>query len=167
MPVIEAVRGDITRIPADAIVNSANVSLLAGGGVCGAIHRAAGAELERACRTIGSCPTGGAVVTPAFALPARWVIHAVGPRWLDGKRGEAGLLRDCYRSIVAVVTEIGARTITVPSISTGIYRFPLDLAAQIAVSTMADAGGTLEHVAFVCFDEATYAAYDAGLRAAR
>lgn len=167
MSVVEAVLGDITTIPADAIVNSANTSLLAGGGVCGAIHRAAGAELERACRMIGSCPTGEAVVTPAFALPARWVIHAVGPRWLDGRRGEADQLRDCYRSIVAVATEIGARTITVPSISTGIYRFPLDLAARIAVSSVSDAAGRLEHVTFVCFDEATRAVYDAALRAAR
>jgi len=166
MTTIEVLSGDITRIPADAIVNSANTSLLAGGGVCGAIHRAAGADLERACRGIGSCPTGHAVSTPAFALPARWVIHAVGPRWHDGSKGEPELLAECYRSIVAVADSLGARKVTVPSISTGIYRFPLGQAARIAITTVRGSSTALQSLAFVCFDETTRSAYDAALRAA-
>ena len=160
---IDVVLGDITKIPADAIVNSANTSLLAGGGVCGAIHRSAGPELERACRLLGSCPTGRAVATPAFDLPARWVIHAVGPQWGDGKRGEAELLSECYRSIYAVASQLGARRITVPSISTGIYRFPLSMAANIAIATTRNAAIDLEAVTFVCFDAKTASAYVSAL----
>lgn len=167
MPVIEIRLGDITKLPSDAIVNSANSSLLAGGGVCGAIHRVAGKELERDCRAIGGCPTGGAVVTPGYGLPAKWVIHAVGPRWSDGRHGEQDLLRRCYESILSSADEVGAVEITVPSISTGIYRFPVELAAEIAISTIASSTTRLKKVIFVCFDKTTLEAYEAALAKTR
>ena len=130
---IELVMGDITRQRVDAIVNAANASLLPGGGVCGAIHRVAGPELEAACRRIGGCPTGQAVITPGFRLPARFVIHAVGPVWRGGSHGEDDLLASAYRASMALAHEHGLRSIALPSISTGIYGFPLDRAARIAV----------------------------------
>ena len=163
MPKISVKLGDITSIAVDAIVNSANPTLLAGGGVSGAIHRAAGPELERACRELGHCPAGEAVVTAAFGLPATWVIHAVGPRWLDGTRGEEELLRSCYQSILAVADRAGVRELTVPSISTGIYRFPLHAAARIAVETIRSTETKLTTITFVCFDQATKDAYEEAL----
>ena len=165
MPEISVILGDITGIAADAIVNSANTSLLAGSGVGGAIHRAAGPELEGACRKLGNCPVGQAVITPAFGLPATWVIHAIGPRWLDGTRGEEELLRSCYQSILAVADEVGVRDLTAPSISTGIYRFPLYAAARIAVETIRSTETKLRTITFVCFDQATKDAYEKALTA--
>jgi O-acetyl-ADP-ribose deacetylase (regulator of RNase III) len=163
MPEISVIIGDITRIATDAIVNSANPSLLAGGGVSGAIHRAAGPELEKACRELGGCPVGHAVITPAFRLPAAWVIHAVGPRWLDGNQGEEALLRSCYRSIIDIAAKAGVHELTVPSISTGIYRFPLQAAARIAVETISGSEASGRTMTFVCFDQTTKDAYDEAL----
>lgn len=157
---ITVVIGDIAQFSTDAIVNSANPSLLAGSGVSGAIHRAAGPELELACRAIGSCAVGDAVVTPAFKLPAKWVIHAVGPRWLGGTRGEETLLFRCYESIYSAATALGACNLTIPSISTGIYHFPLKLAAPIAISSTRRFTGAPVSVTFVCFDQLTKDAYD-------
>ena len=163
MPAIHVRLGDITGIASDAIVNSANTSLLSGSGVSGAIHRAAGPELEGACRKLGNCPVGKAVITPAFGLPARWVIHAVGPRWLDGTRGEGDLLRCCYRSILAVADSVDAQELTTPSVSTGIYRFPLHEAARIAVETIKSSDTKVRTITFVCFDQATRDAYERAL----
>lgn len=156
---IDVIQGDITRIKTDALVNSANPSLLAGGGVCGAIHRTAGKELEAACRKIGGCSVGNAVATPAFFLPATWVIHAVGPQWLGGQKGEIHLLEQCYKNIARVAAELGSSSITVPSVSTGIYRFPLDLAADIAIRSLRVHGSSIERITVVCFDPTTLAAY--------
>lgn len=167
MPEIVVRIGDITQIATEAIVNSANPSLFAGGGVSGAIHRAAGADLQRACREIGPIQVGHAVVTPAFLLPAKWVIHAVGPQWRDGNSGEASLLEACYRSICSAAESRGIAHITVPSISTGIYRFPLEPAARIAIDTMQTAGTKLSSVTFVGFDETTASAYETAIKSAR
>src|SRR5579884_3027433 len=134
---IEAVQGDITLQAVDAIVNAANSSLAGGGGVDGAIHRAAGrAELQAACRAIGGCATGDAKATPGFGLPARWIIHAVGPRWRGGAKGEAELLASCYRRSLEVADELGAKSVAFPAISTGIYGYPPEEAARIAVETV-------------------------------
>ena len=152
---ISAVLGDITVIPTEAIVNSANPSLLAGGGVCGAIHRAAGPELEAACKTIGRIDPGQAVLTEAFNLPANYVIHAVGPRYLDGSRREVEVLAETYRSICGLVEQYGITTISIPSIGTGIYRFPLQLAADVAIETLKATLPIECHARFVCFDEPT------------
>jgi O-acetyl-ADP-ribose deacetylase len=134
---IEASRGDITQEEVDAIVNAANSALAGGGGVDGAIHRAAGhAELQSACRSLGGCETGDAKATPGFALRARWVIHTVGPVWRGGDAGEAELLASCYRRCVEVAEGLGARSLAFPAISTGIYGYPRDDAARIAVSTL-------------------------------
>jgi O-acetyl-ADP-ribose deacetylase (regulator of RNase III) len=162
---IRIAMGDITDQQVDAIVNSANESLWAGGGVCGAIHAAAGPELERACREIGGCPTGEAVITPGFELKARFVIHAVGPRWRGGGHGEADLLERCYGSLLRVAAENGIRSLAIPSISTGIYRFPLEAAAAIAMRVLR--GGDREDldVRMVCFDALTLEAYAEALRA--
>ena len=134
---ITVVQGDITRQPVDAIVNAANSSLLGGGGVDGAIHRAAGPRLLEACRALGGCPTGEARITPGFDLPARWVIHAVGPVWRGGNHDEDDLLAGCYRHALALAGAHGARTVALPAISTGIYGFPLARAARIALRTLA------------------------------
>ena len=156
------VRGDITKRDVDAMVNAANTSLLGGGGVDGAIHRAAGPELLAACRKVGGCATGDAKATPGFRLPAKWVFHAVGPVWNGGERGEAAKLEGCYRRCLELAQEHEARTLAFPAISTGIYHFPKGPAAQIAVRVcqeLADACG-VETVEFVCFDEATATCYE-------
>ena len=152
---IEVVQGDITTEEVDAIVNAANTSLLGGGGVDGAIHRAAGPELLAACRPLGGCSTGDAKATPGFRLPARWVIHAVGPRWRGGQRGEPEALASCYRRSLEIADELGARSIAFPAISTGIYGFPPDRAAQIAVATIRAAHTRVELVRLVAFDGET------------
>ena len=156
---ISAMLGNITTTSAQAIVNSANPSLLAGGGVCGAIHRAAGPQLELECRKIGVIASGEAILTDAFALPAQHVIHAVGPRYLDGNRGEAETLAQTYRSICALVEEYAITSVSIPSIGTGIYRFPLELAAEIAVATLKKCLPSSCDATFICFDDATLAAY--------
>lgn len=153
---------DITTLDTDAIVNAANESLAAGGGVCGAIHRAAGPELGRACAAIGGCPTGEARLTPGFRLPARFVIHAVGPVWQGGEAGEADLLASAYRSAMRVAAEHGLRSIAFPAISTGIYGYPLELATRIAVSEVRaarGAGSGVERVIFACFSPEVEMAY--------
>ena len=156
---ISAVLGDITTVPTQAIVNSANHSLLAGGGVCGAIHRAAGPNLEAACQQIGRIDPGQAVLTEAFNLPADYVIHAVAPRYLDGSRGEVEVLVETYRSICGLVEQYGITNLCIPSIGTGIYRFPLGVAAEIAVETLKNSLPSACHATFVCFDAGTFHAY--------
>jgi len=164
MPVIiEAVQGDITKQDVDAIVNAANTSLLGGGGVDGAIHRAAGRELLEACREIGGCPTGDARITPGFRLRARHVIHTVGPVWGGGGRGEPALLRSCYETSLALAGAHRLRSIAFPSISTGVYRFPIDRAARIAIETVQEhvaAATPLELIRFVCFSAGDLAVYE-------
>ena len=157
---IEVIAGDITRFSADAIVNSANPSLLAGSGVCGAIHRIAGTKLEAACLSLGPIKPGAAVITQAFNLPAKWVIHAVGPRWLDGKHNEEDVLAQCYQNIIQRGEEVHAVHLSVPSISTGIYRFPLALASKIAISTLkSTTSRSIQRISFVCMDQYTEQAY--------
>ena len=154
--------GDITRLAVDAIVNAANPQLEAGGGVCGAIHRAAGPELLAECRKLGGCPTGEARITKAYLLPCRWVIHAVGPVWQGGAAGEDALLASAYRNSLAVAEEHGVRTIAFPAISTGIYGYPLERAAKIALGAIREtlaAHRMPERVTLVCFDERTAEAY--------
>src|SRR6185437_8800593 len=153
MTELKATPGDITRLAVDAIVNAANTSLLGGGGVDGAIHRAAGPELLAACSKLGGCATGDAKPTPGFRLPAKWVFHAVGPVWHDGRRGEDDLLAGCYRRCMELARLHDVRTIAFPAISTGIYGFPAQRAAEIAVRTVkqhAKESG-VERVEFVCF----------------
>ncbi|MDJ0950015.1 MAG: O-acetyl-ADP-ribose deacetylase [Alphaproteobacteria bacterium] len=155
-------QGDITRQQVDAIVNAANESLLGGGGVDGAIHRAAGPELLAECRSVGGCPTGEARLTQGYRLPAKYVIHTVGPVWHGGGQDEDALLAACYRNSLALAAEHGVRSIAFPAISTGVYRFPLERATRLAVETVRRvlASSELpERVVFVCFDEATTAVY--------
>jgi len=156
---IEAALGDITRERVDAVVNAANGSLLGGGGVDGAIHRAAGPELLEACRPLGGCPTGDAKATPGFRLSATWVIHAVGPVWHGGGRGEPGQLASCYLRALELADELGANSVAFPAISTGVYRFPRELAARTAVETLRAAPTGVELARLVAFDEETYRLY--------
>ena len=160
---LEAAQGDITREAVDAIVNAANSGLARGGGVCGAIFSAAGPELDGACAELGGCPTGEAKATPGFRLPARWIIHTVGPVWHGGDRGEPELLASAYRRSLAVADEIGARTVAFPAISTGIYGYPLDAATAIAVESCRDAETSVDLIRFVAFDDRTLAAYQLAL----
>jgi O-acetyl-ADP-ribose deacetylase (regulator of RNase III) len=134
---IEVIQADITNLPADAIVNAANTSLLGGGGVDGAIHRAAGPRLLEATRKIGGCPTGEARITPGYDLPATWVIHTVGPVWQGGNAGEDELLASCYRESLELASSVGAKTVAFPAISTGAYGFPMERAARIAIAEIA------------------------------
>jgi O-acetyl-ADP-ribose deacetylase (regulator of RNase III) len=158
---IEAVQGDITHQEVDAVVNAANQSLGGGGGVDGAIHRAAGAgDLHEACAALGGCPTGDAKATPGFRLPARWIVHAVGPRYRDGRRGEPELLASCYRRALEVADEVGARSVAFPAISTGIYGYPPEEAASIAVETLQSADTGVELIRLVAFDDATLRLYE-------
>lgn len=133
------IQADITRLSVDAIVNAANASLLGGGGVDGAIHRAAGPDLLNACRALGGCPTGEARITPGFQLPAAWVIHTVGPVWRDGTHGEPGLLRSCYRNAFVLARQKGLKSIAFPAISTGVYGYPKLPAAEVALAAMREA----------------------------
>ena len=158
-PRIEVTRGDITQEQVDAIVNAANPSLLGGGGVDGAIHRAAGPELKEACRPLGGCEVGDAKVTPGFRLPARWVIHTVGPVWRGGDQGEPELLASCYRRSLEVADEVGARSVAFPAISTGAYGYPRDQAARVAVDTLLTTDTRVELVRLVAFDEETARLY--------
>ncbi len=158
-------RGDITRQTVDAIVNAANTSLLGGGGVDGAIHRAAGPELAVECRRLHGCKTGQAKRTAAYRLPARFVIHTVGPVWHGGTQGEPDLLAACYRNSLAIAAESGCATIAFPAISCGIYGYPIDDATAIAVREVcaflaSEVGANIQEVRFVCFEEAVAAAYE-------
>ncbi len=159
---VKIIEGDITRQQVDAIVNAANNTLLGGGGVDGAIHRAAGPELLAETRKIGGCPTGEARVTKGYRLPAKWVIHTVGPVWGGGKRDEDSLLADCYRNSFKAAKDLSARTVAFPSISTGAYMFPLERATEIALNEtkrFLETDKDLERVFFVCFGEKVLKVY--------
>jgi O-acetyl-ADP-ribose deacetylase (regulator of RNase III) len=163
---VEIVEGDITTMDVDAIVNAANTTLLGGGGVDGAIHRAAGPELLEETRKVGGCPTGEARITKGCRLPAKWVIHTVGPIWSGGKTDEDALLASCYRNSFKAAVEVGAATLAFPSISTGAYRFPLERAVRIALretKSFLEADQSLQKVHFVCFGSEAYRAYQGTL----
>jgi O-acetyl-ADP-ribose deacetylase (regulator of RNase III) len=167
---IELVRGDITEQEVDAIVNAANASLLGGGGVDGAIHRAAGPELLAECRTLGGCKPGEAKATGGYRLPARHVIHTVGPVWVGGWQGEADTLAACYRNAIALADELGCRSVAFPAISTGIFGYPIAAAAAVAVPATEDALAehpSIELVRFVVFNDETEHAFRAALSESR
>lgn len=160
---IEIHKGDITKLKVDAIVNAANTSLLGGGGVDGAIHRAAGPELLDFNRKLGGCKTGEAKISPGFNLPAKYIIHTVGPVWNGGQNKEENLLANCYRNSLKLAVENGIKTIAFPAISTGVYRFPLEGATKIAVTEVKkflEKNDSIEKVIFVCFDEEPYQVYN-------
>ncbi|MGC7404566.1 O-acetyl-ADP-ribose deacetylase [Pandoraea pneumonica] len=164
---LDAIQGDITQCSVDAIVNAANESLLGGGGVDGAIHRAAGPELLAACRALGGCATGQAKLTPGFRLPAKFVIHTVGPIWHGGAHDEPALLASCYRESLRLAEENDCTSVAFPAISCGVYGYPAELAVPLAVFTMRDAlphFPTIERVTFVCFDTAMLQRYRDALR---
>lgn len=163
-PLIETVTGDITSMDVDCVVNAANHLLIRGGGVDGAIHRAAGPALSEACRLLGGCEPGDAKATPGFALRARWVIHTVGPVWRGGKEGEEDVLASCYRRSLAVADGLAARSVAFPAISTGAYGFPMGLAANIAVTTVRSATTNVRLVMLVAFDHKTQKLYEHLLR---
>ena len=164
---LKVVKGNIVSMRFDAIVNAANSSLLGGGGVDGAIHRAAGKELVHECRLLGGCKTGEAKITGGYDLPAEWIIHTVGPVWRGGVNGEAELLASCYRNSLKRAAEKGARTVGIPAISTGIYGFPLARAADVAVAAckdyLAKKVDAFDEIAFVCFDDNAEAAFTSAL----
>lgn len=164
---IRIVEGDIVTLDVEAVVNAANSSLLGGGGVDGAIHRAAGPELLAACRKIGGCPTGQARITPGFKLRAKWIIHTVGPVWQGGKQGEAELLASCYRESLALALEHSVGSIAFPAISTGVYGYPIKAATAVAVESvtafLAANRGPAE-VIFCCYSSEAYATYEHALR---
>jgi len=167
---IKIITGDITRLPVDAIVNAANSKLAGGGGVDGAIHRAAGPELLQECLQLGGCPTGSAKITKGYQLPARYVIHAVGPVWHGGTQREPELLASCYRTCLELARQHGLKTIAFPAISCGVYRFPIDRAARIAVQEVINflkENDVPEEVIFVCFDQPIHDAISTALATAR
>lgn len=164
MATLRVIQGDITKQAVDAIVNAANTSLLGGGGVDGAIHRAAGPELVQECRLLHGCKTGDAKITKGYRLPARYVIHTVGPVWRGGQHGEPDLLASCYRRTLAIATERKLSSIAFPNISTGIYGYPKEKAANIAVAAVRqflEQPTSLQEVIFVCFDAENYQIYEA------
>lgn len=162
-PQLRVVSGDITVLAVEVIVNAANSSLLGGGGVDGAIHRAAGPELLEACRALGGCETGDAKVTPGFRLPARWVIHTVGPIWQGGQAGEPGLLASCYRRSLELADQVEAASVALPAISTGVYGYPVGAATDIAIATVRSTPTKVREVTFVCFNDDARQAYEAAL----
>ncbi|MEW5880830.1 MAG: O-acetyl-ADP-ribose deacetylase [Pseudomonadota bacterium] len=165
---IEVLQADITGLTVDAIVNAANEALAPGGGVCGAIHRAAGPELAAECATIGRCATGDAKITRGYKLPAKYVIHAVGPVWHGGTRGEADKLRSCYVRSLELAQAHGLRSIAFPAISCGIFGYPIEQAARVAIDAVVDTlprAPSIERVVFACFGDETYAAFSAALAA--